>query len=484
MARSNSCKIPQGETKGVPEAVKATTVESRLTDSCDVSMTICDHKTCEAANSLMNTITNETSIVTLSIQSASDDNDEDDGGLNKEHDTTMIMTDENDRCSSDTNDMADSSASFCGNLIVRKPPASLSENVTSVVYPDSTSMRKSVATTCQFTIGDSTKQQQVYCQEKDGLVYFISWRDKQLRSRRISKLDAQHDTVITYDPSTNTLGPKQLICCRANMTYAFGMLNFKNRIVLVAGNNFKFLDGSVYLYQLVECKRYQRAFGYKWSEMAKSVRSCSPVVASPTHAICTTTDDCIMVCQLSNNSDCTLKALSINIYSEACSKEDTKWKVVSLNLPTTLLYKNGHLTSGAVHEKDLYLSIKTGEGFGVMKVSITNLVGPNDPIANTMVFHTVTDEPPLTQYFLFDYSNKLFSSSIIKHAASSCSIGQVTVANSSVIHADSIVHCCDPIANVQLHSVIPVPKCEVLILVYYSPQFQNYILNSISSSLL
>ena len=481
-------------------AVSCTTADP--TDSCNVSTTIFDHKQSEAvASSVSDTINYGSSMVTLNIQNATDDDDRNDAARNdtadhvdhddgddvdhdddddqdddyvkKEPDTTMTDKGSNHEMTSPSSSQSEDSNS-------------LNEKETSdVPRPDSPVKKKPALGTCQFTIGDPTKQQQVYCQEKDGLVYFISWMDKQVKSRKISKLGAQHDAVITYDPSTNTMSPQQFICCRANMTYAFGILNFKNRIILVAGDNPKFLDGSVYLYQLVECKKYQRAFCYKWSEMAKSVRSCSPVVASPTHAVCMTTDNRIMICQLSNNSDNTLKALSINIYNEACSEEDTKWKVLSHNLPATLLNKIGHLTSGTVHQKNLYLSIKTSEWFGVMRVSIgdmDHLEIPTSLVANTIAFHPIMEDPSLTQYFLLGCSHKLLASSVSKHA-SFCSIGSITITNSLVKQTGSIVHQV-PVdyEDAQLHSVVSVPNCAVLILVYYNPHLQNYILNSVSSS--
>jgi len=480
---NSSCKISQEE--DISEVAPAT---ADSIDSCNASMTICDHKQSESVDpQITDVIITETSLVTLNIQSASDNDDD-----KEKPDAIMI-----DEGSSDADYETVNSSSPCGDPNISKLPVlsvhSLNQEETSnAVCLDSPVKEKSIPitlkdkpikVTCQFTMGDPTKQQQVHCLEKDGIIYFISWMNKQVRCRRIFKLGAQHDTVITYDPSTNTYSPKQFICRRANVTYAFGILNFKNRILLVAGDNLKFLDGSVYLYQLVECKKHQRAFGYKWNEMAKSVRSCSPVVASPAHAVCTTTDDCILVCQLTNNSDCTLKALSINIYNEACTEEGTKWKVISLNLPTPLLNENGHLTSGTVHQKKLYLSIKTCQGFGVMEVSVATLDGldgSTDLVPNTVAFHTVMEEPSLMQYFLFECSDKLLASSVNKHA--SCCIGSVTITNSSVKQTTPFVHQCDLDDNVQLHSVISVPKYAMLILVYYSPQHQNIILNNIGTS--
>ena len=513
---SSSCKVSQEEavsSNRVPEELSAVTCTTAdPADSCNVSMTIFDHNQSEAVDSsVSNTINNGPSMVTLNIQNATDDDDvdhvddnddvdhvddnddvdndvddDDDAKELEEPDTTMT-----DKGSTNVNHkIANPSTSLSEDPNASRLPMSstysLNEKETSVVLcPDVPLKKKAISTTCQFTIGDPTKQQQVYCQEKDGLVYFISWVDKQVKCRKISKLGAQHDAVIAYNPTTNTISPQQFICCRASMTYAFGILNFKNRIVLVAGDNPKFLDGSVYLYQLVECKKYQRAFSYKWSEMAKSVRSCSPVVASPTHAVLTTTDDRIMVCQLTNNSDNTLKALSINTYNEACIEEDTKWKFTSLNLPTTLLDKIGHLTSGTVHQKNLYLSVKTSEWFGVMQVSIADLDHSEIPTglgANTIAFHTIMEEPSLTQYFLLGCSHKLLASSVSKHA-SSCSISSVTMTNSLVRQTGPIVYQV-PVdhEDAQLHSMISVPNCATLILVYYIPHLQSYILNSVSSS--
>ena len=522
---TSPCKMSQEESissNRLPEEMSAVscTTAADPADSCNVSTAIFDHKQSVAADSLVSeTINYGSSMVTLNIQNATDDgdddvdhddddhndddvdhdddhnddnvdhnddddvghDDDDDGFVKKEPDTTM-----SDEESSDMNHKVanrSSSSSEDPRLPV-SPTYWLNEKATSnVLRPDSSVKKKPVSVSSQFTIGDPTKQQQVYCLEKDGMVYFISWVDKQVKCRKISKLGAQHDAVITYDPSTNTMSPQQFICCRANTTYAFGILNFKNRIVLVAGDNPKFLDGSVYLYQLAECKKYQRAFSYKWNEMAKSVRSCSPVVASPTHAVCTTTDDRIMVCQLINNSDNSLKALSINIYNEACIEEDTKWKVSSLNLPTTLLNKVGHLTSGTVHQENLYLSIKTSEWFGVMRVSIADfdhLEIPAGLVANTIAFHAIMEEPSLTQYFLLGCSDKLLASSVSKHT-SFCSIEPIT--NSLVKQTGCIVHQA-PVdhEDAQLHSVISVPNCAMLILVYYIPHLQSYILNSISSS--
>ena len=445
------------------------------TNTCNASTTIYDHK---AANtSVSNSINNGPSMVTLNIQSATDDEDDDDDddvNLKKECSIAISAKATSDKITKPLSSLTNDKLPMCFPNKKEEPD---------VLCTDSPIKKRPIPVTCQFTIGDPTKQQQVYCQEKDGVIYFISWMDKQTKHRKISKLGAQHDAVITYDPSTNITSPQQFICCRTNTTHAFGILNFKNRITLVAGDNPKFLDGSVYLYQLVECKKYQRAFRYKWSEMAKSVRSCSPVVASPTHAVCTATNDCILICQLSNNSDNTLKALSINVYNEACIEEDTKWKVVLLGLPTTLLNKIGHLTSGTVHQKILYLSIKTSEGFGMMQVSIAELDHPEIPTGDIIAFHTVIEDPSncLTTYFLFDYSHKLFASSVNKSALS-CSIGSVTFVNSSVKQSGSIVSQI-PIEDAQLHYVISLPNC-VLVLVYYSPHLQSYILNSIGSSVL
>ena len=549
---SGSSKMSQEEnisSNRLPEEMSVSCTTADPTDSCNVSTTIFVHKQSEVVDSsLSGNINYGSSMVTLNIQNATDDdnNDDDDDDVDHndddvdhddddhnddvDHDDAADHNDDNVDVEDDHNDdnvdhdvddddddddddvdfvtkepdatmtnkgssdmkheVANSSSSPYASEDPRLPMPStycLNEKDTSdVLHPDSPVKKKPISVSCQFTIGDPTKQQQVYCPEKDGKVYFISWVDKQAKCRKISKLGAQHDAVITYDPSTNTMSPQQFICCRSNMTYAFGILNFKNRIVLVAGDNPKFLDGSVYLYQLAECKKYQRAFSYKWNEMAKSVRSCSPVVASPTHAVCTTTDNRIMVCQLSNNSDNTLKALSINIYNEACIEEDTKWKVLSLNLPTTLLNKVGHLTSGTVHQENLYLSIKTSEWFGVMRVSIADfdhLEIPAGLVANTLAFHGIMEEPSLTQYFLLGCSDdKLLASSVCKHN-SFCSIGSITIANSLVKQTGCIVHQA-PVdhEDAQLHSVISVPNCAMLILVYYIPHLQSYILNSVSSS--
>lgn len=480
---STSRKISHEE--NVPSTESISTVTSTTTypaDPCNAGVTSYNHQLSEEADSPFgDTIATVPSIVTLHIQNASDDNGDDDidGNDKEEPDTTII--DGIDKGSSSTSCvMASPSSSLCGDPSTSKlhvPSVHpLNQKETSdIINPDSSTKKEM---TCQFTIGDPAKEQQVYCQEKDGIIYFISRMDKQVRCRRISRLGAQHDMVITYDPSTNTLSPNQFICRRANMSYAFGILNYKNRIVLVAGDNPKFLDASVFLYQLVECKKYQRAFSYKWNEMAKSVRSCSPVVASPTHAVCTATDDCILVCQLTNNSDCTLKALSINVYNEASTEVDTKWKVVSLNLPATLLHQNGHLTSGTVHENRLYLSIKTGQGFGVMQVSVTNLDGLErsaDLLDNTIAFYSITDETSLAHYSLFSCSDKLLASSVSKHALSSCSIGSATLTNSSIQQTGSNVHQL-PVESAQLHSIISVPKSEMLILVYYVPHLHSFIL--------
>ena len=471
---SNSCKMSlegSAPSSVLPEGMSTVTSTTAEPTSSNANTTIYDHRT---PNTLVSdSINNGPSIVTLNIQSATDDDDDvcdDDANLKK------------DRAAS-PDKMAKLFSSLTDDPSYRSPMYSLNEKEGPDVLCTASIKKRPIPVTCQFTIGDPTKQQQVYCLEKDGVVYFISWMDKQKKHRKISKLGAQHDAVITYNPSTNTVSPQQFICCRTNTTHAFGILNFKNRITLVAGDNPKFLDGSVYLHQLVECKKYQRAFSYKWSEMAKSVRSCSPVVASPTHAVCTATDDCILICQLSNNSDNTLKALSINVYNEACVEEDTKWKVLSLSLPTTLLNKLGHLTSGTVHQKMLYLSIKTSEGFGTMQVSIATLDHPEIPSGDIIAFHTITEDPSnsLATYFLFDCSCKLFASGVSK-GDSSCSIGSVTFANSSVKQTSSIVNQV-PVEDAQLHSVMSLPNC-VLVLVYYSPHLQSYILNSFSSSLL
>ena len=445
-------------------------------NTCNTNTTIYDH---EATNtSVSNSINNGPSMVTLNIQSATDDDDDDDDVNNLKKECRIVISDKATSPDKITNPLS----SLTDDLKLPMCSANKKEE-SDVLCIDSPIKKRPIPVTCQFTIGDPTKQQQVYCQEKDGMVYFISWMDKQTKHQKISKLGVQHDAVITYDPSTNITSPPQFICCRINTTHAFAILNFKNRITLVAGDNPKFLDGSVYLYQLVEYKKYQRAFKYKWSEMAKSVRSCSPVLASPTHAIYTATDDCILICLLNNNSNNTLKALSINVYNEACIEEDTKWKVVSLGLPTTLLNKVGHLTSGTVHQKTLYLSIRTSEGFGTMQVSIAELDHPEIPTGDIIGFHTVIEDPSnwLTTYFLFDYSHKLCASSVTKGALS-CSIGSVTFANSSVKQSGSIVSKI-PVEDAQLHYVISLPNC-VLVLVYYSPHLQSYILNSIGSSVL
>ena len=488
---STSYKISHEEnisSNNIPESISAvTSTTTHPADPCNPAMTSYDHQQSEEADSPLGDITNAVStVVTLNIQNASDDNNDNIDNDKEEPDSTV--SDEFDKGSSNTSSiMANPSLSLCGDPNTTRLHVPLvhpqnQKETSDVLNPDSPIKKEP---TCHFTIGDPTKQQQVYCQEKDGIVYFISWMDKQVRCRRMSKLGAQHDMVITYDPSTDMLSPKQFICRRANMSYAFGILNYKNRIVLIAGDNPKFLDGSVYLYQLVECKKYQRAFSYKWNEMAKSVRSCSPVVASPTHAVCTATDDCIMVCQLTNNSDSSLKALSINIYNEASTDESTKWKVVSLSLPATLLHENGHLTSGTVHQNILYLSIKTGQGFGVMQVSVANLDGLERSaglLDNVIAFYSTMDEPSLTQYFLFSCCDKLLASSMSKHALSSCSIGIAKLANSSIQQTGSSVHQL-PVDSAELHSIISVPKCTILILVYYLPHLHSYILNSISSIL-
>ena len=490
---SNSRKTSQEENISLdklPEniSVVSTTIDS--VNSYNASLVISDHKLSDS--SLNDSIITGPPPVTLNIQSASDDDDHVDDDDNKEEpDTAMTGI---DKSTSDSNcNVINPSSLPCSDPNMSKLPVSpsvhsLSQKETSnVLCSASPVTKKPILVTSQFEIRDPTKQQ-IYCQEKDGLVYFISWIDKLVKSSRrisIGKFGAHHDTVVTYDPSTNTFSPKKFICGRSNITYAFGILNFKNRIVLVAGDNPKFLDGSVYLYQLVECQKYQRAFSYKWSEMAKSVRSCSPVVASPTHAVCTTTDDCIMVCQLSNNSDSTLKALSVNVYNEVSDEEDTKWKVVSLNLPAALLNENGHLTSGTVHQKTLYLSIKTSQGFGIIQVSIANvdgLEGSVSLVANTLAFHNVVEELSLAQYSLFSCSDKLLASIVSKHALSSCSVGIVTITDSLVKQNSFDVHQV-PAEGAQLHSIISVPKSTMLILVYYCPQLQSYILNGISSVL-
>lgn len=474
MTSSNSRKVSLGESISSP--VNDSAVNCTAEECADSSPIGDDHKQFEVDFPIHEN--SGSSMVTLMIQNPSDENDDDDEDNDKQE-SIIAMKDEIDQGSCDTNH--NPSSSPCGDSNVSiSPVASIHSRETSDIQCSNSPMKESIPGSCQFTIGDPTKQQKVYCQEKDGVVYFISWMDKKVRSRRISKLGAQHDTVITYDPSTDTLSSKQFICCRANMTYAFGILNFKNRIVLVAGDNPKFLDGSVYLYQLVECKKYQRAFSYKWNKMATSVRSCSPVVASPTHAVCTTVDNYIMVCQLTNNSDCTLKGLSINIYDESCcNEEDTKWKVVSFNLPATLLHENGHLTSGTVHQKSLYLSIKTSQGFGVMRVSVPSLDGLERSSDSTIAFHSILEESPLTYFSLFNCSDKLLASSVSEHALSSCSIGIVTITTSSIKQTSCNVQA--PLDNAELHSVISVPNCSMLILVYYNAQLQSYILKSISS---
>ena len=447
-------------------------------------MTVYDRKSSDS--SLTDSIITGPSPVMLSVGNSSDDDSEVDESFMKKSD--IAMTDGIDKDSADPNYiMANVSPSPYSDPNMSKLPVSSSvhslsqKEVFNVLYSDLPVEKKPTSITCQFKIGYPTKQQQVYCQEKDGLVYFISWMDKLVKSRRssIAKFGAHRDMVITYDPYTNTLSPEQSICCRANMTYAFGILNFKNQIVLVAGDNPKFSHG-LYLYKLVECQKYQRAFSYKWSEIAKSVHFCSPVVASPTHAVCTTTDDCIMVCQLSNYSDSTLKALSVNIYNEVSDEEDTKWKVVSLNLPAALLNENGHLTSGTIHQKKLYLSIKTGQGFGIIQVSIANLERSINLVTNTLVFHNVIEESSLAQYFLFSCSDRLFASIVSKHALSSCSVGIVTITDFSAKQTSSKVYQV-PIEGAHLHSVISVPKCAMFILVYYCPHLQSYVLNAISS---
>ena len=448
-------------------------------------MTVYDRKSSDS--SLTDSNITGPSPVMLSVGNSSDDDSEVGDDFMEKSDIPIV--DEIDKDSSDTNYiMANLSPSSCSNPNISKLPVSssvhsLSQKETSdVLYSDLPVKKKPISITCQFKIGYSTKPQQVYCLEKDGLVYFISWMNKLVKSRRnsISRFSDHHDTVVTYDPSTNMLSPEQSISCRANITNSFGILNFKNQIILVAGDNPKLYFYDLYLYQLVECQKYQRAFSYKWSEIAKSVQLCSPFVDSPTHAICTTTDDCIMVCQLSNYSDSTLMALSVNIYNEVSDEEDTKWKVVSLNLPAALLNENGHLTSGTIHQKKLYLSIKTGQGFGIIQVSIANLERSINLVTNTLVFHNVIEESSLAQYFLFSCSDRLFASIVSKHALSSCSVGIVTITDFSAKQTSSKVYQV-PIEGAHLHSVISVPKCAMFILVYYCPHLQSYVLNAISS---
>ena len=340
-------------------------------------------------------------------------------------------------------------------------------------------------TTCDFTIGDPSKQQ-VYCQENDGVVYFISWTSKPVKCNRISKLDAHHDTVVIYNPATAEFSPEQCICRRANMTYAYGILNFKNKIVLVAGDNPKFLDGSVYLYSLVKCKKYQKAFSYKWSEMAKSVRSLSPVVASPMNSVCLTDQNCILICQLTAGNS-KRKSISVSIYNETCDTEDTKWKAISLPLPVASCQDSSHLSSGTVHQGTLCLSMKTVQGFMMIQANILSLRNSDNSAVQatrTISFFNIMDSSILTQYLLFDCFGKLFATSMSENSGT-CSIGSVVAAADCSVSTypviKQLISDCDIL---QLHSVIPVPTSNTVIFVYYNPQLQRYIMNRVSISVL
>ena len=103
------------------------------------------------------------------------------------HDNASSSTDNNSDLSSCDN--GDSLAAIMSTLL---PSCVKQEDIACA----SSSMH--VPTTCNFTIGDPSKQQ-VYCQEKDGIVFFISWTSKPIKCNRISKLDAHHDTVVTYN---------------------------------------------------------------------------------------------------------------------------------------------------------------------------------------------------------------------------------------------------------------------------------------------
>ena len=341
-----------------------------------------------------------------------------------------------------------------------------------------------VPTTCDFTIGDPSKQQ-VYCQEKDGIVFFISWTSKPVKCNRISKLDALHDTVVTYNSATAEFSPEQCICRRANMTYAYGVLNFKNKIVLVAGDNSKFLDGSVYLYSLMKCKKYQKAFSYKWSEMAKSVRSLSPVVASPTNSVCLTDQNCILICQLTAGNF-KRKSISVSIYNEACDEEDTKWKAISLHLPVASCQGgSSHLSSGTVHQGTVCLSMKTVHGFIMIQSNISSLENSDSSSVHAtraISFFNISDSLILTQYLLFDCFGKLFATSM---GSGTCSIGSVVAAANCSVTTNLIVkQSISDCGMLQLHSVIPVSTSNLVIFIYYNPQLQCYIMNRVSISTL
>jgi len=344
------------------------------------------------------------------------------------------------------------------------------------------SSRLHIPTICDFRIGDPSKQQ-VYCQEKDGVVYFISWTNKPVKSNRISKLNGYHDTVATYNPTTAEFSPEQCICRRANMTYAYGILNFKNKIVLVAGDNLKFLDGSVYLYSLVECKKYQKAFSYKWNEMAKSGRSLSPIVASPMNSVCLTDQNCILICQLTTGNS-RRKAISVSIYYEACDNEDSKWKAVSLHLPVASCQDSCRLSSGTVHQGTLCLSMKTVQGFVMIQASISSLQDSAMHATRTISFYNIMESSKMTQYLLFDCFGKLFASSMSDNSGT-CSIGSVTTATDCSVTTNLImkqsISDCD---SLQLHSVIPVPASNIIIFVYYNPILQCYIMDRVQISTL
>jgi len=343
-----------------------------------------------------------------------------------------------------------------------------------------------VPTTCNFTIGDPSNQQ-VYCQEKDGVVYIVSWTSKPVKCNRISKLDAHHDTVVIYNSTTAEFSPEQYICRRANMTYAYGILNFKNKIVLVAGDNSKFLDGSVYLYSLVKCKKYQKAFSYKWSEMAKSAHSLSPVVASPTNSVCLTDQNCILICQqTAGNSK--RKSISVSIYNEACDREDTKWKAMSFPLPVAFCQDgSSHLSSGTVHQGTVCLSIKTVQGFVMIQANISTLENSDNSsvhATHAISFFNILDSLVLTHYLLFDCSGKLFATSMGENSGT-CSIGTVVAAADCSVTTKPIVkQSISESDTLQLHSIIPVSTSNLVIFVYYNPQLQCYIMNRINISTL
>ena len=271
------------------------------------------------------------------------------------------------------------------------------------------------------------------------------------------------------------------------MTYAYGILNFKNKIVLVAGDNSKFLDGSVYLYSLVKCKKYQKAFSYKWSEMAKSVHSLSPVVASPTNSVCLTDQNCILICQLTAGNS-KRKSISVSIYNEACDREDTKWKAMSLPLPVASCQDgSNHLSSGTVHRGTICLSMKTVQGFIMIQANISSLENSDSSSVHatrTISFFNISDSLILTQYLLFDCFGKLFATSMGKNSGT-CSIGSVAAAADCSVITNLIVK--QSISNcdmLQLHSVIPVQTSNLVIFIYYNPQLQCYIMNRVSISTL